>query len=309
MADEKNKRKIVEHSTSASSAWPYILIGIGVIWLLGNFNVFAGLWRLWPLVLVIFGVLMLSGYSQASATESHHFTTPLDGTTSARVRLHLSVGTANVRALSESDALLDADLTHRGEVEFLVSGEREKTVILRPTDRANWLWLNPANWFNNPQNLKWTVGLSDRIPLNLDIHAGVGKSIIDLTGVQVTRLDAAGGVGTVDLLLPAMATPYEIHIQGGTGDFNVDIADGAAVNLKISGGLGQFRVNTPHDAAVRLKASVGMGDVDAASRFIPVSSSSHMVGESGVWETPDFASAERQVIIQFDGGIGQLRVR
>lgn len=308
MRDEKPKRRQVEY-TSGSSTWAYILIALGVFWLLVNLDIFAGFWRLWPVILVVFGVLMLTGVVQASAPEKHHFTAPLGDTNSARMKLSLAVGQGVVKALKESDALIDADLAHRGEVEFAVTGERDKIVILRPTESANWQWLNPANWFKFQQDLKWDIGLTNRVPLDMTVNCGVGKSMIDLTGIKLTGLNATTGLGSTELLLPCMDTPYDVQINGGTGEIQVDIAEGAALTMKVRGGIGGFKVNTPHDAAVRIKATMGVGDVNLSSRFVQTGGGRHLVGESGVWQTEGYETAARQVTIDFEGGVGELRVR
>ncbi|MBZ0289665.1 MAG: hypothetical protein K8I30_18730, partial [Anaerolineae bacterium] len=58
------------------------------------------------------------------------FSEPVGGATSARVRLDLSVGKMVVRALTEPDKLIEADVRYIGEVEFSVSGETDKVVRL-----------------------------------------------------------------------------------------------------------------------------------------------------------------------------------
>lgn len=306
--DEKPKRRQVEYS-SGNSIWAYILIGLGVVWLLSNLGIFAGFWRLWPLVLVVFGVLLLTGTVQASALEKHHFTAPLGDTASARVNLALSVGRGTVKALKDTDTLIDADLVHRGEVEFSVSGERDKNVRLRPTENVPLQWLNPANWFHNYRDLKWDIGLTPQVPLDVTVHSGVGESIIDLTDLRLTHVSLNIGIGATDLRLPCTEAPYDAEINGGTGETQIDIADDAALHLKARGGVGAFKINTPHDVGVRIRATVGVGDVNLSSRFVQMQSANHLVGKSGTWQTEGFEGANRQVTIDFDGGVGELRVR
>lgn len=307
MQDDKAKNKQVEYSSSTSpNLWAYILIAFGAIWLLGNLGFSLG-W-LWPLILIGLGALLLTGNLHATNVESHHFETALENSTAANMKLVMSVGEGTVKALAEGNQLISADLRHRGEVEFLVSGQQEKTIVLRPTHQATWLWLNPANWFNMQHDLKWNIGLTARIPLDLTLESGVGKNQFDLTGVQLKRLQVNTGVGSVDVRLPSTDSAYDALVQGGVGETHVDIAEGAAINLKINGGVGAVKIHPPHDAAVRVKATIGVGNVNLSSRFAQMSGSSHMVGKSGVWETPNFAEAQRQITINFDGGVGELRV-
>jgi hypothetical protein len=308
MNDDKQKRGVVEFRSSGAT-WAYILIALGALWLLSNFGLLPNLWQLIPLVLIVVGILILTGRLPMTAVETHHFEAPLDGTQSARMKLSLSVGAGTIKALADSDKLIDATLTHRGEVEFAVAGDTTKTVTLHPREGDYWLWLNPGNWLHWERDLRWDIGLTKRIPLDLKLNTGVGESRLDLSGLELTALDVNAGVGSVDLMLPKTDASYTAAIQGGTGAVHVDIADGAAVNLKIRGGIGEFKITTPPDAAVSVKATVGVGDVNLSSRFSRMQGSDHLVGKSGTWETADFASAARQISIDFEGGVGGLRVR
>ncbi|MBZ0287305.1 MAG: hypothetical protein K8I30_06805, partial [Anaerolineae bacterium] len=69
-------------------------------------------------------------------------------------------------------------------------------------------------------------------------------------------------------------------------------------------------ISTASDAAVRIMAKTGIGDLDIPPRFKRVSGGEDdFIGKSGVWETPGFNESARQLTIDFDGGIGQLRLR
>ena len=117
--------------------WPLILIGVGVVWLLGNLGVISGanlsvLFRLWPLFLIAIGldllfgrnsqaigaliglgtvaliiVLMLVGpglgWVASADVQTDTYNAALGDATSARMDLNLGVGAASVYALQDFD--------------------------------------------------------------------------------------------------------------------------------------------------------------------------------------------------------------
>jgi hypothetical protein len=311
MMEEKPKVKIKRGETRVSDRqnwWPYLLIGIGLFFLLGNLGIIAGLFRLWPLILVAVGVMLLFGKTGNPTVKHEHFSEPVEATESARVRLNLAVGEHNVTSTPTPDTLIDADLTFVGEVDFTVSGEQEKVVSLSQSPGFTAEWLNPANWFNQNQKLRWDVGLNPNVPIDLDVHGGVGAARLDLGNLNLTHVEVGGGVGEIDLTLPARGE-YDGYLKIGVGAFRITVPSGANADLRIKGGVGECNVTLPLDVAVRLDARTGIGDIHVPSRLTRVSGGGDGISKSGVWETADFASAERKVVIDFEGGVGELRVR
>lgn len=326
--------------------WPIVLIGAGVIWLLTNFNIISSanlvvLFRLWPLILIVIGldllfgrqspvigavigigavalmvVLMLIGPSLGLGTNveivTDTFSEPLGDTESARIDLNTSVGRVNVQALTDSNNLVAAEIAHIGEIDFVTEGESEKIVSISQREETvnfgtDWL----TSLFTD-EELVWNVNINPEVPVNLNINSGVGESFYDLRDLQLLGLDANIGVGSVTLDLPAMPGSYPVSLNGGTGSTTVNIFDGTAVDLNINGGVGSVLIDIPQDAAVRVDASSGVGAVNLPGDFTRISGDDdggNFVGDEGVWETEGFNSAEQQITIVFDGGVGTLTLR
>ncbi|MBZ0294075.1 MAG: DUF5668 domain-containing protein [Anaerolineae bacterium] len=324
--------------------WPIILIGVGVVWLLGNLGIvsaanIAVLFRLWPLILIVIGldllfgrqspmlgaligvgalvliiVLMLAGPSLGLAPSLDitvdEYSEPLGDAQSARVDLNMSVGEATVYALDDSTALLDAEVAHVGDVVLVSSGESEKVVSLSQRDEdvnfgVNWI----SSWIGNQQELYWNVGLNKNVLLNLKINSGVGSNQLDLSELQLTALNVSAGVGALNITLPAMPDSYDAAVNAGTGEIRVTIPDGAALRLDINGGVGEVTLDVPDDAAVRVTGSSGVGSINVPGNFERMDSNDdQVVGDRGVWETSGFDNADRQIIIEYDGGVGSLNI-
>lgn len=257
------------------------------------------------------------------------FSAGLENAESARVRIDLSVGEANVHTLSESDNLIEADITYVGEVEFEVSGNSEKVVNLRQVSNpANWL-RGVLNQISSVRNLKWDVALSPNVPTQLELHGGVGEAKIDLRDLNVTGLNINMGTGRVAAVLPA-AQQYAAKINGGVGEFDVTIPEetsvdlsvqagtgeitlrygaGATGTLRVSGGIGETNIVLPPNTAARIEAKTGIGGVSIRGHHLQkVRGGEEFIGVKGVWETPDYESADKRITIRFEGGIGALNV-
>ncbi len=257
------------------------------------------------------------------------FSEPLGGASSARVRVDFSVGEATITTLKDSDNLLEADLTYVGDVELKSTGDQEKVVHLGQAAGAAEWFRGALGWFGSGQRLRWDVELSPVLPLNLDLHSGAGRSNFDLSDLQVTALNIAsgagelvvslpageystrvsGGVGRTSINVPADAN-LDLTVASGAGEVNLDISEGAALNTRISGGVGATNVSVPKGAAVRLEARTGLGAVNAGAQLQRISGNgSDFWDKGGVWQTANFESAERKIVIRFDGGVGAITVR
>jgi len=324
-----------------SLLWPLLLIGIGVVWLLGNLGVLSGanlsvLVRLWPLFLIAIGLdlligrrspllgaliglgtvilviaLMLAGpslgWSSNLDVRTDSFSAPLDDARSARVDLNLSVGDATIRPLADSNNLIEADLRYVGEIDFRVEGGAERIVSLSQRETTQ-VSISPFEFLlpdGRANELRWDIGLSPDVPMDLTIQGGVGRSDLDLSSLQLTNLNIDGGVGEINVTLPATRQPYHATVNNGVGEVSLTVTRGAALDLSLSGGVGGVIVDLPDDAAVRLTSQGGLGDLSLPGNLVRISGEE----DEGVWETEGFSQAELPITIEYDGGVGGLTLR
>jgi hypothetical protein len=255
-----------------------------------------------------------------------HYTEPVGSATSARVRLDLSVGKCIVKPLVDSETLIEADLTYVGEINFTASGDTEKVVNLSQVNApADW-FRGIFGWIGSGQKLRWDIGLTTRVPLDLEIHNGVGECNYDLSALHLTALRIAGGTGEITASLPAgqysarldsgigethISIPsganVDLQASAGTGEVQLDIADGAVVTAHVRGGIGEMNVRLPQNAAARIEYRAGIGGANLPARFNRVSGGDSWQ-PSGIWQTPDYDTAARKIFIKFEGGVGGLKV-
>jgi hypothetical protein len=325
-----------------SMFWPIVLVGIGLIWLLSNLGLISSAnisvaFRLWPLILIIVGFdllfgrkspvvgamiglitvivffsLILIGPALGLAAnvdiQSASYSEPVADASRAQIELRGAVGTMTVSASEDSDGVLfDASVSYVGEIEYETSGQSQRVISLRQDEVDNGLGFFAFNWFAAEDQLNWDVNLNPDVPMALDINGGVGNSLLDLSDVQLESLDVNSGVGQMAISLPVMVDSYDANINSGTGQIDIDIENNAALNLNVDGGVGQVNIDAPDGVGIRLEAQSGIGNVTVPSelRFL---SGDEGLGANGVWETANFDSAERQIVIHYSGGIGGLNI-
>lgn len=320
--------------------WPMILIGIGVVWLLGNLGVipvfnFNALLRLWPLLLIAIGLDMLIGrrsplvgaliglaiigiaavaliFGQAlglpqASVETRNLTVPLEGAKSAIVSLDLSSYPTTIKPLADSNQLFDATIRYAGTLDFDARNQADGSVqiSLRHTEFPNLVF---APSFEQ-DDYRWQIGLSPAVPMVLALDIGSGPADIDLTGLKLTNLTVEGGSGSPRLVLPASATSYDAKYDGGSGSINITLPGDTNLTLRLEGGSGSMNISLPSGAAVRLEVKDnGSGSINVPGGFTRLSGKS---GEDiGQWETAGFAQAPRRItVIVEDMGSGSINFR
>jgi hypothetical protein len=316
--------------------WPVVLIGVGVIWLLSNLgyvtpNHLWEIWRLWPLLLIaggldlligrrlpiagaligllvigVVGVFLLSdvrlpGTPQANVvSERYHL--PVDQARLAHVSLNFWSDPVHVFALKDSTELIDAQVTHTGQIDFRGSGQDEKTVHLshQSSPTQGFFWLDAPN-------RRADVGLTGTIPLDLSINTRSGSSDLDLTGLQMNQLVVDSGSGSINMTLPESAAAYSATISSGSGSVNLTIPETANANLELDSGSGSVHVRLLGNPAVRIEIrDNGSGSIRLPSELVQTVAGD---GDQGVWETAGFASAQNKTVITIVGfGSGSLTV-
>jgi hypothetical protein len=276
--------------------WPILLIGVGVLWLLGNLGYIPMpslrmLLRLWPLILIVIGldimfgrrspviggliglgavalviVLLLFGPSlglealePSGELQTLTFSEPLGSATSARIMLDLERYPTTIEALSASDSLIEAELDTLTDVKFSPRGTREKSVSIEPVEDYGFDidWIDLAG-----TDARWEIGLSPDVPIDLTVDVGSGSTTIDLMYLEISELEIDGGSGSTDLILPESSSQYTANIDGGSGSFDIEFESGAEVRAAIDVGSGSFDIVIESSADLDMRIDGGSGSID-----------------------------------------------
>jgi hypothetical protein len=340
--------------------WPVLLVGGGLLWLLENLDLLPEvdvgyLIRLWPLIFVAIGLDILFGRQspragaliglgsvvlvlalvflaprpETDASEDFNtllFDEPLGGATSARIELILDRYQTRVQALADSTSLIEVELQTAVDAAFFVRGDESKTVHLESVGDHSLLEASLLNAAT--RDATWTIGLSPEIPLDLWVEIGSGDVVLDLEGLQLSDVDIHGSSGGGRLTLPGYAPGYTVDLDGGSGEYDIVIREGADISgyfdldsgslalhigleadieLEIEGGPGSLRFDIAEGVAFRLIIpNEAPGQVQIPEGHLLVDDLNDEDEDTGVWETRGFHSAAHQVEITLEAGPGDL---
>jgi hypothetical protein len=290
--------------------WPIILIGAGIVFLLNNmgrldWSVWNTLLRLWPVLLIAVGldilvgrrfplgsallglllivVLVLAvqgaipqGVTAGSLTVDRTETVSEDlkGSQRATVDIKFGAGRLNVDALTEgSDQLVQGSLD-LSRNESLTKNYSANNGVANLTLQSRGSFNMGLEVWGNADAKKWNISLNRDLPLDLRLDTGAGQSMLDLTNLNLTRLDMNGGVGQVTVKLP-MRGRYSVEVDGGVGQVIIMVPQGLAAKVHVDGGLGGVN----------------------ASGFSQQGSD---------YSTGNYNAAENRADIQVKGGVGEV---
>lgn len=338
--------------------WPLLLIGVGVVYLLGNIGVietpsWGMLWRLWPLALVAIGLDLLFGRRSpiiggllgllvvasvvafliaapsldlGGEAQTVTVQAPLEGAESAQVYLDLDQYPTEITALVDSTDLIYGELDTYGDIDLDVSGGNHVTIRLKQ--------INPFqdgfNWDFSALDMRWDIGLSPSIPLDLNLDVGSGSAGLWLQDLQLSDLFIDSGSGSIEAVLPPGEYPF--RLDSGSGSINLSFSEGLDSDMRIDTGSGSIRISLEGQTNATLEVDSGSGSVtfilpdgvglrlvvrDSASGSVNPRADMDLVDDLndddddvGIWETPGYDEAEYQIEIVFDdAGSGSISLR
>jgi hypothetical protein len=190
------------------------------------------------------------------------------------VSISVTLGVGKLKLTGGADSLLDANFEYnipdwKPVVSYRVEEGRGRLIVEQPSRVVGATW---------PGNVKydWSLKLSDSVPMELEISMGVGKSEVDLRGLNLRRfsLEAGVGEGSVDLSGPRPSDLY----------------------ATIKAGVGKLTLVLPADVGVRVKAQAGLGHVD----------SDGLKADGDDWVNDAWGKTKTSVRVEVEGGIGEV---
>lgn len=296
--------------------WPIVLIGAGIIWLLFNMGVLnqaniAVVFRLWPLLLIIAGLDLLFGRNSpmlgaliglgglilfialmfvgpslgwvayAELTEAT-YTEEVDSAEDYRFVLNAEVADVNITALDNNNQLMNADLSYFGTLDYRANGTSTRELVIEQNADFSVPFMGGGD-----QGGEWEIQLNPELPLDIALNLNVGSAVVDLRDMNL------------------VAASFDLD----TGSFTLSLPDGS-YSVMIDANVGDTTLDLPEDSAIRIEASADVGDLNMPNYLTRVSGNDdNIVGDSGVWESEGFSSAENRIEITFNGDVGSLSVR
>ncbi|MBN1311145.1 MAG: hypothetical protein JXB30_06975 [Anaerolineae bacterium] len=288
-----------------------LLIAVGVIILLNNLDILSvnllSLLRFWPIILILMGLDIILGRHSALgslivaviaivAIGGLIWMVGINGQWAERpgetITRDVAQELGDVRALelgldvglmeTRLEALNSADRAVRGtyrtnfddlglDVDYRIRGDTGLLNIRQEGHARNVGF--PSGIINQID-----LGLTSEVAVDIVVNAGVGESVLDLTGINLSSLEIHAGVGSLTVILPA------------EGDFSVDI----------DAGVGGVDLTIPESLEAHIQYDGGLSSLDAPDRF-------DKIGDD-VWVTENYSDATNRALIKVSAGIGSINV-
>ena len=193
------------------------------------------------------------------------------------VSVSVTLGVGKLKLSGGADSLLDARFEYnipdwKPVVSYRVEDGRGRLIVEQPSRVVGATW---------PGNVRydWDLKLNSGVPMELEIDMGLGKSDVDLKGLNLRRfsLEAGVGEGTVDLSGPR---PSDL-------------------DATIKAGVGKLTLVLPADVGVRVKAQAGLVHVE----------SDGLKADGDDWVNETWGKTKTSVRVEVEGGIGEVELR
>jgi len=226
-------------------------------------------------LLMALSLLVIAGCNtedrDAGPPQAESQTVQLGDAKSARVEIDMSAGELNIG--SGAKELLEADFSYsstsaRPHVEYNVRAGQGRLTIRQPDSLRG----------RGSGHNTWDLHFSNKVPLELKVDQGAGRTRLTLGGLSLSKLDVDIGAGEtiVDL----------------TGDWKNDLT------ASIQGGVGRATVRLPSDVGVRASAEGGIGAIHV-----------HGLKKDGdAYVNEAYGKSPVTVKVQVEGGVGEINL-
>jgi len=175
----------------------------------------------------------------ATAVNTLNKTVSLDGATHLETEVDMGVGELTLSGAETSGTAMAGTFVYAPpswlpEVDYSVEASTGTLSVRQPEN-------TDVPIFDNVHNT-WDVRLARSVPTDLKLRLGVGSSIVDLRGVDVTSLDAITGVGETTIDLSGVRTAgFAARIESGVGELTLRLPRSVGARVTgAKGGLGSF---------------------------------------------------------------------
>jgi hypothetical protein len=243
--------------------WGVISLGLGTVFLLANFGYlewssFGLLLRLWPLLLVAAGLdLIFRGRSLVTTIVSvllaviivagilwftlsggilvQQEVSPLSQALGSAEKLNIQItnpaGRVEILSGASTGQALEGELTLAPRQSIDQSYDVRNGIGDLRLKSSDTVFLPWSGGFNQP---KWDIQLTEAVPISLTVSTAAGNQLIDLTALNIEKLDLAVAVGEMDVVLPADGE-FSGRLGIPVGIIKVNIPEGALVEFRVNG--------------------------------------------------------------------------
>ncbi len=268
-------------------------------------------------------------YAEDIVTEQHNI--PYQGEEELDVGIEFSLGKLEIKSCQDDNYIMQSEITYSKElykpsVQYKTVGNRGKLRLESKQQGKSHHWGGSKKTSSALKNNHWRIALIETVPISFNIEMGLGKGLLDFSGLRVNDLNLNCGLSdvVVDFNKSNKEKIRRLSIETGLGNveasglgyanlerFDVECGLGSTtlrfdgdLNRDIKGritvGLGSVNVEIPEDYAVQ---------VEAESSFL---SSLNFNGfrriDEDVYRSKNWKNAEHRIFMIVEIGLGSVDI-
>ena len=167
----------------------------------------------------------------------------------------------------------------QGHVEYNVPEWRPEVVDNNNGQTANVVIRQPEHGHGggNKRN-RWDIEINDQVMLDLNLNCGAGRARLELGDLDLNNVNVHMGAGQI-----------EMDLEGHPA---------RSYSVNVAGGLGQAVIRLPRGVGVRAQAHGGLGSIEVHG----------LTKHEGYYSNDLYGNAKVNVLLQVEGGIGEIRI-
>lgn len=227
---------------TSSVFWGIVVLLAGLLLLGSNMGLLPiNSWAMiWPLFLIAAGLwfLVMPRLNRDADYPVEHYTLPLEGASSATIKLEHGGGKLELRGADLSGNLLDG--TFAGGVEPRISrnsGEVQAFLSSKVHIVTGWPTFSKGG-------LAWNIQLSREVPIELKVETGASETVMDLSDVKVSALKIETGASSTKVILPSNAGFTRVEASAGAAALEFTVPANVAARIKIESAITGKNINS-----------------------------------------------------------------
>jgi hypothetical protein len=258
--------------------WGVALIVAGALFILRAAGLLpVDVWDLFfPLGMMFVGAWIILGrYIRPTKAEASTLSIPLEAATSVELDMDYGAGRLTLAASDDPEQLLGGEFV--GGVNWSVDRDEDDgqvDVEIRPQSGSF-----PLAGVSD--GLTWNVNLSRSVPFKIDLDSGACDLRLDFSDVQLTELNMDTGASSSNIKLPSEVPFCKVDIDSGAASVVIEVPEGVAALINVDDSFGSINIDT--------------------TRFLPVGSK--------MYQSADYATAERRAELRVQTGAGSITVK
>ncbi len=245
--------------------WGMLFVVIGGLMLAANFDLvevnWLNLWRLWPLMVIAFGLSILSirhwvwkltsllliiatmvaivwvsvvGELYSSPVENYSSTVKTISKKIKNAEINIAAGASSISIGSKNQVVIaEAELTSN------IADIENKSTFKNDTQYVE-LNMNPfekSHWWTGDIKSDFNITLCRHLPLIVNLDAGASDTQIDLSDAKISKMIIKAGASSLDIKLGDKLALTELEVDSGVSSVVIRVPESSGVQVIMDDGL------------------------------------------------------------------------